>query len=60
MCDKQVSGLQKILHSSVTGVPRIMLRRAEEIFPSVRESMVVVVCTVLLAKETKCFMMSLC
>lgn len=45
MCNKQVSGLQKILHSPVTGVPRIMLRRAEEIFPSVRESMVsVVVC----------------
>ncbi|PNF31981.1 hypothetical protein B7P43_G06560 [Cryptotermes secundus] len=39
MCNKQVSGLQKILHSPVTGVPRIMLRRAEEIFPSVRESM---------------------
>lgn len=73
MCDKQVSGLQKILHSSVTRVPRIMVRRAEEIFPSVRESMVsVCACvhreefyyclrqSVFLAKETKYFMMSLC
>jgi hypothetical protein len=72
MCDKQVSGLQMILHFPVTRVPRIMLRRAEEMFPSLRENMVSVCgcvhreefyClhqSVLLAKESKYFMMSLC
>jgi hypothetical protein len=38
MCDKQASGLQNILYFPVTSVPRIMLRRAEEMFPSLRES----------------------
>jgi hypothetical protein len=73
MCDEGVSGLQTILHSPVTRVPRIMLRRAEEIFPSVTESVVsVCVCvhreefyyclhqSVLLGKEIKYFMMSIC
>jgi hypothetical protein len=39
-CDKQVSRLHKVQHSLVTRVPRILLQRAEEIFPSVKESMV--------------------
>jgi hypothetical protein len=35
-CDKQVSELEK--HSLATRVPRIVLQRAEETFPAVRES----------------------
>jgi hypothetical protein len=32
--------LQKILHSLATGVPKIVLRRAEDIFPSVQTGLV--------------------
>jgi hypothetical protein len=42
--DKQVSGLQKILHSLAARVPRILLQRAEETFPAVRGSIVSVLC----------------
>jgi hypothetical protein len=40
MCEEQDVGLQSILLSLATRVPRIMLQRAEEMFPAVRESMV--------------------
>jgi hypothetical protein len=39
-CDKQVSRLEKILHSLATRVARIVLQRVEETFPAVRERMV--------------------
>jgi hypothetical protein len=40
MCDDQVSSLQKILQSFGTKVPKIVVQRAEEIFPSLKEMMV--------------------
>jgi hypothetical protein len=43
-CDKQVSMLQKILHSLATRVARIVLQRAEETFAAVREIIVSVSC----------------
>jgi hypothetical protein len=61
----------KCLHSLATRVPRIVLQRAEEIFPSVKEIMVSVLCLyaqkrvllpspVLMAKETKYIMTIVC
>jgi hypothetical protein len=44
MCDDQVSWLRKILQSLANRVPKIVLQRAEDIFPAVRESMVSVLC----------------
>jgi hypothetical protein len=46
MCEEQVVGLQSVLRSLATKVPRIILKRAEEVFPAVRESMVSVLCTI--------------
>jgi hypothetical protein len=43
-CDKQVSRLQKILLSLATRVAWIVLQRAEETFPAVRESIASVSC----------------
>jgi hypothetical protein len=43
-CEERVVGLQSILRSLATRVPRIILERAEEMFPAVRESMVSVLC----------------
>ncbi|XP_023715176.1 gastrula zinc finger protein XlCGF57.1 isoform X6 [Cryptotermes secundus] len=37
--DKQVPRLQKFLHSLATRLPRIVLQRAEETYPAVKESM---------------------
>jgi hypothetical protein len=45
MCDKQVSRLLKILHSLATRMLRIVLQRAEETFPAVKE------------KHGECFML---
>ncbi|XP_033606779.1 uncharacterized protein LOC111862997 isoform X4 [Cryptotermes secundus] len=39
MCDDQVSGSQKILQSVAAGVPKIVVQRAEEIFPAVKQMM---------------------
>jgi hypothetical protein len=39
MCEEGVVCLQSILRFLATRVPRIILQRAEEIFPAVRESM---------------------
>jgi hypothetical protein len=36
-CDKQVSGLKKIVHSLATRRLRIVLQKAKEKFPTVRE-----------------------
>jgi hypothetical protein len=44
MCEEQVVGLQSILRSLAIRVPKIILQRAEEVFPAVRESMVSVLC----------------
>jgi hypothetical protein len=44
MCEEETEGLQTILRSLAARVPRIMLHRAEEMFPAVRESMVSVLC----------------
>jgi hypothetical protein len=40
MCDEQVLNLKEILHSLATRVPKIILQRVEEIFPSLKESVV--------------------
>jgi hypothetical protein len=44
MCEERVVGLQSVLRSLATRVPRIMLQRAEEMFPALRETMVSVLC----------------
>jgi 16S rRNA G527 N7-methylase RsmG len=69
-CGKQVSRLEKILHSLATRVARIVLQRAEETFPSVRERVVFRACvhrqefyfymSVVLAKETIYFVTRFC
>jgi hypothetical protein len=40
MCDEQVSNLQMIQQSLAIEVPRIILQRVEEMFPSVNETLV--------------------
>jgi hypothetical protein len=40
MCDEQVSNLQMIHQSLAIKVPRFILQRAEEMFPSVNETLV--------------------
>jgi hypothetical protein len=44
MCEEQAVGLQSILRSLATRVPKIILQRTEERNPTVRESMVSVLC----------------
>jgi hypothetical protein len=44
MCEERVVGLQSILRSLATRVPRIILQGVEEMFPAVRESMVSALC----------------
>jgi hypothetical protein len=43
-CEERVVDLQSVLGSLATRVPRIILERAEEMFPAVREIMVSVLC----------------
>jgi hypothetical protein len=40
MCDERVPNLPKILQSLATRVPKIVLQRVEEIFPSLKETLV--------------------
>jgi hypothetical protein len=40
MCDDQVSSLQKTLQSVAKKVPKIIIQRAEKIFPALKEIMV--------------------
>ncbi|PNF36702.1 hypothetical protein B7P43_G13310, partial [Cryptotermes secundus] len=40
MCDDQVSGLQKTQQSIATRLPKIVLQKAEEIFPSLKGIMI--------------------
>jgi hypothetical protein len=40
MCDDKVSSLQKTVQSVATKVPKIVIQRAEEIFPALKEIMV--------------------
>jgi hypothetical protein len=44
MCEERVVRLLSILQSLATRVPRIILQRAEEMFPALRESLVSVLC----------------
>jgi hypothetical protein len=44
MSDREVSHLHKLQRSHKTKVPKIVLKRAEEIFPALKESMVSGVC----------------
>jgi hypothetical protein len=48
MCDEGVLNLQKTLQSLGTKVPKIIVQRVDEIFPSLKESMV---STILVCKE---------
>ena len=43
MCDKDSSGLQNILQSLPRREPKIMLQRAEYIFPALKNSLVSVI-----------------
>jgi hypothetical protein len=38
MCEEQAARLHRIRHSLATGVPRIVVQRAEEIFPALGET----------------------
>jgi hypothetical protein len=58
MCDERVVDLQSVLQSFARRIPRIILQRAEEMFPALRESLVSVLCmcaqkrmSILIAKE---------
>lgn len=44
MCDGEVLNLHKVLQPPTKKMPKIELQRTEEIFPTVKESMVSVVC----------------
>lgn len=44
MSDEQVLDLQKNLHSVSTRVPKIIVRRVEEMFPSLKEGLVSTMC----------------
>jgi hypothetical protein len=44
MSDEEVSKLPEVLGSHKTKMPKILLQRAGEILPALRESMVSVVC----------------
>jgi hypothetical protein len=44
MCDKEPLNLQKMLHSLATRVPAIIVKRAEEMYPSLKESLVSFLC----------------
>jgi hypothetical protein len=44
MCDEQVLDLQKIMQSVAARVPKIIVQRAEEIFPSLKEGSVSILC----------------
>jgi hypothetical protein len=44
MCDERLSRLREIVHSIVTRVPVVIVQRAEEIYPALKESMVSVLC----------------
>jgi hypothetical protein len=40
MCDKDVVKLRESPQSFTTGMPKVLLQRAEEIFPALKENMV--------------------
>jgi hypothetical protein len=44
MCDMEIYKLREILQSLETRIPKIMLWRAEEVFPALKESLVSVLC----------------
>jgi len=44
MCDEDSSGLQNILQSVPRREPKIILERAEHIFPALKNSLVSVLC----------------
>jgi len=46
MCDKEVVKLHKSLQSHTTGMPKVLVQRAEEIFPALKENMVSVLCKI--------------
>jgi hypothetical protein len=45
MCEGRAVVFQSILQSLATRVPKIILQRAEEMFPALRENMVSVLCS---------------
>jgi hypothetical protein len=44
MSDEEVLNSHEVLRSHTTTMPKIVLQRAEEIFPALKKSMVSVVC----------------
>jgi hypothetical protein len=45
MYEEQDLNLKKILHSLATRVPKIIIQRVEEIFPSLKENLASILCT---------------
>jgi len=43
MCDKEVVNVHENLRSLTAGMPKVLVQRAEEIFPALKENMVSVV-----------------
>jgi hypothetical protein len=46
MCDTEVVKLHESPQSFTTGMPKIQVQRAEEIFPALKENMVSVLCMI--------------
>jgi hypothetical protein len=44
MCEEQNTNLQMVLHSLARRVPKIILQRVEEIYPTLNERLVSVLC----------------
>ena len=46
MCDKEFVKLDESLQSRTAGMPKVLVQRAEEIFPALKENMVSVLCMI--------------
>ena len=46
MCDKEVVKLPENLHSFTTGIPKVLVQWAEEMFPALKENMMSVLCMI--------------
>jgi phage-related holin len=55
MCDKEVVKLHENAQSFQTKMPKILVQRAEEIFPALKENMVSVLC--MLGMVSSCSLM---
>jgi len=49
MCDKKVVKVDESLQALTTGMPKVLVQRAEEMFPALKENMVSVLCIIRIA-----------